>query len=371
MEIRRLELVDFRNYERAEVELARGLNTVLGRNGQGKTNLLEAVYALSALGSHRSSTSMPMVRHGTDRAVVVGTGRVRAREVRVDVEIRRGAGVRARVNKVAIERYREGAAGFAAVLFSPEDLGLVKGGPDERRRFLDHVAAEVRPMAAVERLEFERVLRQRNGALKAAQANPRAARSLDVWDEQLVKTGALVARNRLDVLSRVRERAGSHYRDLVVAQEGGPSMRYRASWVDDLEPGLGADEIAGLLEAAITESRSKEVDRGVSLVGPQRDDLDLELDGEEVRAFSSQGEQRSIALALRLAERDVVAEVRGEDPILLLDDVFSELDDRRRVQLAELIGRSGQTIATTTGAEPLPFAASRVLEVEDGRVSDA
>lgn len=375
MEVIRLELTDFRNYGQVDIELAAGVNAVVGRNGQGKTNLLEAVYVLSSLASHRVSSSVPMIRHGTDRAVVAGSGEIRERQTRVDVELRSGAGVRARVNRVAMDRHRHDLAGFASVLFSPEDLQLAKGGPEERRRFLDHVSAGARPLAAVERLEFERVLRQRNGALKASQFNPRAASSLDVWDEQFARAGAVLVRNRLEVLTRLRPIAQSHYRVLVATSGGekAPTMSYRASWVArdvEIDEEGSEEELMSQISLALAESRSREVERGTSLVGPQRDDLDLMLGNEEVRTFSSQGEQRTLALALRLGERDLVADARGESPILLLDDVFSELDDSRRAQLGDLISKGGQTIATATGADFLPVDPSRILTVDDGKVTD-
>lgn len=374
MEIFELDLTDFRNYERIEVELAAGVNAVVGRNGQGKTNLLEAVYLLSALASYRVFTSAPMIRHGTDRAVVAGSGLIRGRQSRVDVEVKRGGGVRARVNRVAMERHRHESAGFASVLFSPEDLQLAKGGPEERRRFLDHVSAGARPLAAVGRLEFERVLRQRNGALKASQVNPRAANSLDVWDDQFARASAALLRNRLQILSQIRPISQSHYRNLVFASGGekAPKMVYRASWLqqdETVDEKASEAEYVEKISSAVSESRAREVERGTSLVGPQRDDIEFSLGDEEVRTFSSQGEQRTLALALRLGERDLVTDARGEPPILLLDDVFSELDDLRRGQLGDLISIGGQTIATATGAEFLPVDPSQILTVEDGKVT--
>jgi DNA replication and repair protein RecF len=362
VEVTELELVDFRNYLRAEVEFGHGLNLIIGKNAQGKTNLLEAIYVLSALESHRTSPSSALVRHGAERAVVRAKGRVRGRTTEMDVEVRSGGGVRARVNKVPLSR---GGSGVVAVLFSPEDLALAKGGPEERRRFLDHMSARLRPLAAVNRQEFERALKQRNAALKAAQSKPGALSSLHVWDEQFISRAASVARNRLEVLEQLRPGIGRHYRELSGRAET-PELHYRASW-GEVSSELEESGIAALLSKALDRARLRELERGLTLVGPHRDDLEIKLADADVRIFGSQGEHRTLALCLRLAERDLLAEAKGEEPVLLLDDVFSELDDERRSQLASLVWR-GQTIATATSLSGLPGPAGRLLRVESGKV---
>lgn len=367
MEFARLELADFRNYERAEVEFVPGLNLVLGDNGQGKTNLVEAVHLLCAFGSHRVSQLGPLVRQGAERAVLRASGSVRGRRVEVDAELRRVGGLRVRVNRVGIQALHGAAGGLASVLFSPEDLAVVKGGPEERRRLVDQVVAQTRPRGASERHEFERVLRQRNGALKAAQANPRALESMDVWDEQLARAGALVVRNRLEVLQMLIPRAEAHYLELAGGGKGGLGLDYRPSWAEGPAP-AEVDEIRSELGRAIASSRSRDIDRGFTHTGPHRDLIDLSIDGADARTFGSQGEQRTIALALRLAERDVICSVRSEEPILLLDDVFSELDENRRARLAELILEVGQTIGTATGIQGLPVAPRKVIRVSSGKV---
>lgn len=365
MEISALEVVDFRNYERAEAEFAPGFNAVVGGNGQGKTNLLEAIYLLSALASHRSSSSAVLVRHDCERGVVRSVGVAGGRRVTLDAEVRREGGVRLLVNKAALGRAQRPAV-LAVVLFSPEDLALVKGGPEERRRFLDHAAARMRPAAARERQEFERVLRQRNGVLRALGSNPRLRESLEVWDEQFVRVSTAVVRDRLRVLAGVGAATGRRYREVSGSAEV-LGLAYRAAWSDEMPRDEAA--IAEELRGALARMRAREVERGVSLAGPHRDDLQITLDGVDARAFASQGEQRSAVVALRLAERDLLSEVRGEDPVLLLDDVFSELDDRRRAQLAELVSGGGQAIATATSPAGLPVAPGRLITVENGKVS--
>lgn len=364
MEVGRLELTDFRNYSTAEVEFDHGLNLIVGGNGQGKTNLLEAIYVVSALGSHRSSSFGPLVGQGADRAIVRVGGTANKRDLRVDAEIRASGGMRLLVNKVAMRGSEAVAAGFAAVIFSPEDLSLIKEGPDGRRRFVDQAAGQMRPLAGAARQEFERVLRQRNAALKAASygGNPQA---LDAWDEQFVKASTAVVSARLELLNELAPRTHAHYRRLSQSDVQ-PELLYRASWTEAV--GFDPVEVEGLLRSAVGASRPREIERGMSLVGPQRDDVDVRLDGAEARSFASQGEQRSLALSLRLSQRDLLMQSRGEDPILLLDDVFSELDEGRRGQLGELVAGAGQVLATSTSAAEVPGMHARTYVVERGKI---
>ena len=366
MEVQTLELLNFRNYEHTNAAFDGGLNVVAGANGQGKTNLLEAIHLLSALGSHRVSSLAPLVMHGRDEAIVRGTGTARNRPVRLDAQVRREGGLRILVNRATVERGSDAAGILASVLFSPEDLALVKAGPEERRRFLDQAAARVRPGAGAERHEFERVLRQRNGVLKAAAINPRAKGHLDVWTEQLATAAAAVVRSRLLVLDSVAGPAAARYLELAVTGPA-PELAYEATWRDD----GSSTEIEEDLIKSFAQSLGRDLDRGTTTTGPHRDDLKVTLGDVDARIFASQGEQRSLALSLRLAERDVLTEVKGEPPILLLDDVFSELDEHRRACLAELVTESGQTIATTTSVEGLPLKGGRTINVSAGRLVDA
>jgi DNA replication and repair protein RecF len=370
LQLRSLRLTDFRNYADAAVEFRPGLNLVVGRNGQGKTNLLEAINVLSGLGSHRGAAGEAMVRQGAERAVLSGTGSAGGRDVRVDAEVKRTGGTRLLVNRVAVERMSASSSAgmLVAVAFSPDDLVIIKGGPEERRRLLDQGAARVRPLGATERQEFERVLRQRTGLLKAAPTSHRALATLDVWDESFARAGAVVVRNRLAVLDRLRPEVLRRYRS-VSGLAGEVSVEYKASW---LEPGTAStaseEGLRAALFDALAKARSRDLERGVSTVGPQRDDVEVLLEGADARLFASQGEQRTLALSLRMAERDLVAANRGEDPILLLDDIFSELDEVRRSHLVEMVAASGQTIATATSGAGWPMAVSQTLTVEAGRV---
>lgn len=374
MQIRGLRLTDFRNYAEATVEFTPGLNLVVGLNGQGKTNLIEAINVLCGLGSHRGAAGEAMVRQGAEWAVLSGTGNVGGRDVRVDAEVKRSGGTRLLVNRIPIERMGAAvnAGQLVAVAFSPDDLVIIKGGPEERRRLLDQGAARLRPLGATERQEFERVLRQRTGLLKAAPNSHRALATLDVWDESFAKTGAVVVRNRLAVLAKLRPEVRRRYR-LVSGLEAEVSVHYKASWLEgpvlaSVSASFSEDEIRLALFDALAKARSRDLERGVTTVGPHRDDLEVLLQGADTRLFASQGEQRSLALSLRMAERDLVAETRGEDPILLLDDIFSELDEARRGHLVEMVAASGQTIATATSSAGWPLAVAQTLTVDAGRV---
>lgn len=366
MEVSRVELIDFRNYESAAAGLDPGFNLILGRNGQGKTSLLEAVYCLSALGSHRAPTSAAMIRHGAGRAVVRAWGSAGGRDLELSAEVARGAGIKVSVNRQRVGRGARDRT-LAAILFSPEDLELVKGGPEERRRYLDQAAVRVRPVTASDRQEFDKALRQRNGVLKAARSNPRALKQLDVWTEQVTATGAAVVVNRLQALEQLRPAIRSRYRELAATDP--PEVTYQPSWIDGPAP-PERSAVAEALATRLADTRARDLEAATTLAGPHRDDVVIELSGQGARLFASQGEQRSLALSLRLAERDVAADVLGEEPILLLDDVFSELDQHRRDRLGELVSTSGQTIATATSAESLPVRGGRRLVVEKGRLSE-
>ena len=382
MVVEELVLQDFRNYERARVEFSPGVTLVVGRNAQGKTNLLEAIYCLSGLGSPRAADTA-LVRVGMPAAYVHGRVARGDRTIEIDLELRPGRGTRALVNKTPVAAGQALPHAAVSVFFGPDDLALVKAGPEGRRRFIDDLAVKLRPARDGIRKEWERVLRQRNSLLKSA---PRAgtgaaSQTLAVWDEALCRAGAALTAARLETLALLAPFAARRYS----AVSGGDALglAYDSEWLsaDLLEKAI--EEPATIEEAALEDSlaralapvRSRELERGMSLVGPQRDDVVPALGpaatgtaGRDVRSHASQGEQRTAALALKLGEYDLLCEGLGERPVLLLDDVFSELDPMRRRWLADSIGE-GQTIVSSaeTGAEDAARA-DRIVEVEAGGI---
>lgn len=378
-----LVLSNWRNYEDEDVRLARGVNLITGRNAQGKTNLLEAIHFLGGLGSPRGADAV-LVREGAERAVLHAEVERGGRAIRIDIEVKRGQGTRALLNGTPIAGTRALTEIVSTVFFGPDEMALVKGAPDGRRRFLDDVVVKLRPLRFALRREWERVLRQRNALLKSAPRNAREStlETLDVWDETFCAAGAALTAARLEALAALLPYATKRYEE--VAGAGRLELVYESSWLppESAESALAATgpvaevDLRTALAARIGELRGRELERGVSLAGPQRDDLRVALtapDGGpalDARHYASQGDQRTAALALKLAEHDVVSEAIGEQPILLLDDVLSELDPSRRRWLADTIRPLDQTIVTS--AEPGAIDAvgpSRSITVEAGRIS--
>ncbi|HEX2360890.1 MAG TPA: DNA replication/repair protein RecF [Jiangellaceae bacterium] len=363
MYLSHLSLVDFRSYPAVELTLHPGVTVFIGPNGQGKTNLVEAVGYLTGLGSHRVAQDGPLVRLGTERAVVRGTVVHGGRSTLVEIEITPGRANRARVNRAPVPRPRDVLGLLRSVLFAPEDLALVKGDPADRRRFLDDLLVARAPRLAGVRADYDRVLKQRNALLKSAAGAIRTSRgapgsvdlsTLDVWDTHLAATGAELLAARLDLVEILRPLVAKSYDAVADGISAGEArLDYRSSLGPDVQ--LSADRAgleAALLNAA-SKSRREEIDRGVSLIGPHRDDLILGLGPMPAKGFASQGEAWSFALALRLASYDLLRAM-GEDPVLLLDDVFAELDVGRRNRLARLVGDAEQVLVTAAVAADVP-----------------
>ncbi|MEU9617442.1 DNA replication/repair protein RecF [Streptomyces sp. NPDC087228] len=356
MHVTHLSLADFRSYARVEVPLDPGVTAFVGANGQGKTNLVEAVGYLATLGSHRVSSDAPLVRMGADRAVVRAAVTQGERSQLIELELNPGRANRARINRSSQVRPRDVLGIVRTVLFAPEDLALVKGDPGERRRFLDELITARSPRMAGVRSDYERVLKQRNTLLKsAAMARRHGGRSmdlstLDVWDQHLGRVGAELLAQRLDLIAALQPLADKAYGD--VAPGGGPvALEYRSS------VGAGAahgrEELYEQLIAALADVRKQEIERGVTLVGPHRDDLLLGLRDMPAKGYASHGESWSYALALRLASYDLLRS-EGNEPVLVLDDVFAELDARRRERLAELVAPGEQVLVTAAVGDDVP-----------------
>ena len=384
MYLAHLSLVDFRSYPAAELPLDPGVTTLVGPTGHGKTNLVEAACYLATLGSHRVAQDAPLVRLGAARAVVRGSVAGSGRTTLLEVEIAPGRSNRARVNRSPVPRPREILGLLRTVLFAPEDLALVKGDPAERRRYLDELLVARAPRLAGVRADYDRVLRQRSALLKTAGAASRGRRAapadpdrtgsvaatLDVWDSHLARTGAELLACRLELVAALAPLVAKAY-DAVAQTRPGPGgmlLEYRSSLGPDVPLVADRDALAAALQEALGRVRREELERGVCLVGPHRDDLLLSLGPLPARGYASHGESWSCALALRLAAYDLLCADGGE-PVLVLDDVFAELDTARRDRLAELVRGAEQVLVTAAVTEdlPAPLAGARV-EVSAGQL---
>jgi DNA replication and repair protein RecF len=366
-----LSLVDYRSYPALDLTLGPGPTTFIGSNGQGKTNLLEAVGYLANLGSHRVASDAPLVRDGADRAVVRGRIVRGDRAALVEVEINPGRANRARLNRGPVPRPRDVLGVLCTVLFAPEDLALVKGDPAERRRFLDDLVVARTPRMAGVLADYDRVLRQRSTLLRTAGAARRAGgggdlRTLDVWDGHLARHGADLLAARLGLVDALRPRVVAAYAAVAGAVAGAPvGLEYRASVP---LPGGDKEDLERVILTELERVRPQEVDRGVTLVGPHRDELLLTVHNRPARGYASHGESWSLALALKLASFELLRDEERE-PVLLLDDVFAELDADRRSRLAHLVAPAEQVLVTAAVAADVPTElAGPRFAVADGQV---
>ena len=378
MHVAHLTLHDFRSYADLDVALEPGATAFIGRNGQGKTNLVEAIDYLSRLSSHRVATDTPLVRAGADQAIVRASVVKDGRTALLEVELNPGRANRARINRSPLPRPRELVGLVRTVVFAPDDLTLVKGDPSDRRKLLDDLLVLRVPRLAGVRADYDRILKQRNSLLKTAGlarggSRDAAMSTLEIWDDNLARVGAELLGARLQLVEDLRPYLGKAYEAVARgASRDDADLEYRASI--DL---AGTDDLPGQLLDAIAAKRKDELDRGISLVGPHRDELLLTLGtGPDpgdlrlpVKGYASHGESWSFALALRLASYDLLR-ADGDDPILVLDDVFAELDGERRNQLAQLVAGAEQVLVTAAVAADVPDAlqGARFL-VADGQVT--
>lgn len=371
MKLARLWLTDVRCYESLDLAPADGLTALVGGNGQGKTSVLEAVAWLATARSFRGVPDAALVRDGAERAVVRGDVERGGRQRLIEAEIPRVGRNRVQVNRNRVPRAKALEETLRVTIFSPDDLELVKGGPSLRRRYLDDLLAATSPSAAAVAVEYDKVVRQRTALLRGGVRDEEARTTLEVWDDQLVRLGGRVVDARLRLLDRLAGPLAKAYADLAGAAPGAGEVvagRYEAQWADhDLRLG-DTSELEAALRDAVGRARRKEIDRGVTLVGPHRDEFLLTIDAREARTHASQGEQRSLALALRLAGHGVTTDAVGEPPVLLLDDVFSELDPARCQALVEHLP-AGQALVTTASVLPDDLPVELRLRVRGGRVS--
>jgi DNA replication and repair protein RecF len=382
-----LNLTDFRNYETVDVGLVTGHNVFVGSNGQGKTNLVEALGFLSTLGSHRVSTDHAMIRAGRDAAIIRARLQNGERQVLAEVQINRTGANRAQVNRSVIKT-RDLPRYFSSVLFAPEDLALVRGEPSGRRRFLDELLVQRSPRLSGVMVDYERVLKQRNSLLKSARASgirTNQLSTLEIWDERLVEFGSELIQARSALIADLLPEVRTAYSAIAGADHHASLASHLSILSSDtseeatIEQGavrggaLDLDEIANNFRAALVRLRRAEVERGITLAGPHRDDLVLELNGLPARGYASHGESWSFALSLKLAAAAVLRrESSAGDPVLILDDVFAELDESRRGRLARAIDGFEQVLITAAVLDDVPTElAGHIVRISAGRIVEA
>ena len=361
MYVEQVSISDYRNYVSAEIQLAPiGITLLQGDNGSGKTNLLEAIAYFSTLRSFRGAPKSSLVRDGAEQAVLRATANRGGRNVLVEAEVNVDGKDKVRLNRQSLRRHEDLLGAVLVTIFSPEDIEIVKGSPQSRRDYLDDLLVALHPKHAAARSELERVLKQRNALLRSANGSLRGsmASTLDIWDMKLATAGEVIAEARESLMSSLQDETDRAYRQLSAASSGmrpassgmrpgGVGLRYERSW-------------KGSLHSALRDARAEDARRGTTSVGPQRDDLQLSVQGLAARTQASQGEQRSLALSLRLGSHFLVTAGQGTSPVLLLDDVFSELDPGRSEALASCLP-VGQTVLTAAGPcpPPCPWHSSR------------
>jgi len=366
MHVKHLTLSNFRNYETVELPLSTGVNLLVGKNGQGKTNLAEAIFFAATLSSHRVSGYLPLIRQGESKAIVRVLARFEDRENLLELELNNESPNRARINKSDTPRIRDILGYVNAVIFSPEDLDIVKRDPANRRDFMDELIVQLSPRMSAVYSDYERVLKQRNTLLRTAKnmsASSSGLSTLDSWDQSLVKIGSEIIATRFDAVQRIAPFLSDAYA-AIADEKNNPSIQLKSSVISNDSETDGSSvqlltgdkaEIEELYRSRLALVRSKEIERGITLVGPHRDDLLLLLGSLPAKGYISHGESWSYALALKLASASLIRkDARAGDPILILDDVFAELDSTRRSRLAELISHNEQVIITAAVAEDVP-----------------
>jgi DNA replication and repair protein RecF len=381
LRVTHLSLTDFRNYRTADVPFAAGANLFVGRNGQGKTNLVESLGYLSTLGSHRVSSDQAMIRKDADSAVIRARIENDGRDLLVEVQLNRSAPNRAQVNRGAIKP-RELPRYFSSVLFAPEDLALVRGEPGIRRRFLDQLLIQRSPRFSAVIADYERVLKQRNTLLKSARASrvkPDQLGTLDIWDDRLVALGTELVDARLDLVARLSDPLVAAYRSVAGDDHHPrllPQLTIRGAHVDDEDDDAdtavtaSSGDTAEVFRGALAAVRPKELERGLTLVGPHRDDVLFELNGLPAKGYASHGESWSFALALKLASAELLRQDSSTgDPVLILDDVFAELDQARRRMLATAVAGYEQVLITAAVFDDVPETlTAHTVRIEAGAI---
>ncbi len=374
MWVQSLSLTDLRSYKQVDCTLQRGVTTFVGRNGQGKTNLVEAIGYLATLGSHRVATDAPLVRTGASQGIIRCEVVNDERVIMIELAINPGAANKARINRSPVPKVRDVLGLLRTVLFAPEDLALVKGDPSERRRFLDDLLVQRTPRLAGTRSDYERTLKQRNALLKSSSIARRSAstemlRTLGVWDEQLAAFGSELVAARISLLDNLINLGREKYTFISGDDETLFGMKYVSALGVDTPLLTDRESWRLAILEAIHNKRKEELDRGLTLIGPHRDDILLTLGQMPAKGYASHGESWSIALALRLASFDLLRS-DGVDPVLILDDVFAELDVSRRQRLAEQVSAATQVLITAAVDMDIPDSLQGVkFSVDAGTVT--
>ena len=369
MILRKLELINFRSHKNLLLDFVPGANLLIGSNGAGKTNIIEAIGYLASLKSHRVAQDALLINKSSERAYIRGLIERDNREILIELEINNGKSNRARINQATQPKERDILGYIQRILFAPEDLELVKGDPSTRRDYLDTLLVAKTPRLAGIISDYDRALKQRNSLLKTAQSRNFDESTLDVWDEKLIERGCELISERLQLINELAAPFTNEYR--AVAPEGEVLMKYRSSLIENdiLDPLSTKEDLLDSMASAIKKERKREIERGISLVGPHRDELLLLLDGELAKGYASHGESWSVALALKLAAYDLLEK---DEPILILDDVFAELDGKRRDALTHQLlhkGRTRQLFITAAVVEDVPMEfRSHVIEVGEPHV---
>lgn len=383
MYVKNLRLSNFRNYKTLELALQPGVNLIYGSNGQGKTNLVEAINFFASLSSHRVAGTTPLIRVGSDSAVISLDLAHQERELTLEFELNSNSANRARLNKAAVQKPKDILGYLNSVIFAPEDLDIVKRDPSNRRAFVDQLIIQLTPRMLGVYGDYERVLKQRNTLLKSARATGTkgtALSTLEAWDQSLIQLGSEIIAERVRLVEKLTPGVVQSYQKIAKANNQ-PRMHIKSSilgsvifdaeLVDDIEYLETADrtEISKLFSEKLEAIRTKELERALTLVGPHRDDLVLILGNLPAKGYASHGESWSYALALRLASLEILRQQSNlGDPILILDDVFAELDSDRRTKLAELISDNEQVIITAAVIEDVPTIAAKKIQVVSGEV---
>jgi len=384
---KRVKLTNFRNYEIADIEFSAGVNLIYGPNGQGKTNLVEALNFFAGLDSHRVAGHTPLIKQGKSTAIISLELSHDSRDLLLEYEFNSELANRARLNRSEVAKPKDILGYLNSVIFAPEDLDIVKRDPSNRRAFLDQLIVQFNPRMHSVYSDYERVLKQRNTLLKSARATGTKGDSLstlDAWDQALVKNGTEIIAARVSITEKLSPSLVTNYQNIAKSNNE-PNMFIRSSVVesskldqDDLETqdaleSTNKEEISTLFTQKLSLLRPKELERGITLVGPHRDDLQLNLGSLPAKGYASHGESWSYALSLKLASLEILkAESKLGDPILILDDVFAELDKDRREKLSDLVQQNEQVLITAAVIEDVPEnLLARKFQVESGKVSHA